>query len=80
MARQIPKIPISELVGHALVGAALSGFPALTALICNTELLSLIMNSAFPKLAVVAFVSSLCGVFAIGSAITGFMFSTFERR
>lgn len=79
MAQRIQKIPINELASHALVGAGLGAFLALTAMISNPNLLDLIASSQYPRLAVLAFVGVLTSAIAVGSTITGFIFSAIER-
>jgi hypothetical protein len=79
MAQRMAKTPVKELLGYAVTGAGLGLFLALTAMISNPALFKLIAGSQYPRLAMLVFAGALSSVIAVGSTITGFVFSAVER-
>lgn len=67
------------MVGHLLSGAGLGLFLALTTMVGNVSVLNLMINSPAPKLSVLFFAGTLSSIFAVGSAVTGFIFSSLDR-
>ena len=70
---------LAQLVGNLLMGAALGMFLALSVIVGHPDVLNMVVNSAFPGLAAWVFVGALSSMIAVGSAITGFIFSAVER-
>jgi hypothetical protein len=79
MSQRTSKTTLLELTEHALVGAGLGVFLAVTAMIGNPGLFALIANNASPRVTMLAFVGVLTSTIAIGSTITGFIFSRMEK-
>ena len=68
-----------ETTCHALIGAALGAFLAISAIVANEAMFSTIVASPSPKVAVAAFVGGASSLIAVGSAITGFILCAIER-
>lgn len=66
-----------ELVIHAAMGAGLGIFLSLM-LIINEDVFRAIINSSNPKTTILLFIGMFSSVLAVGSALTGLIFSAIE--
>ena len=80
MVKRTPTVPAVETICHALIGAGLGTFLALSAIVANEAIFNMIVISPSPKAVVAVFVGALSSLTAVGSAITGFIFCAIERN
>jgi hypothetical protein len=79
MAQPTPTVSIWELAGHASVGAGLGILLALILIAANPGLFNLITSSPSPKLTLLVVIGAPASTIAVGSTLTGFIFSAIER-
>jgi hypothetical protein len=78
VAKRPAEISIKQSACQALVGAGLGLFLALAVLAGNASIFHTLSSNSSPGL-VLIFAGVLSATIAVGSAITGFIFSALER-
>lgn len=74
-------VRIRDISGHAAMGATLGASLALTLLIADSRnIFAMIVNSAAPKLTMLAFLGIFATTFAVGAALTGLLFMAMEQE
>jgi hypothetical protein len=68
-----------EVLNHLCNGASLGLFLAISLIVGNSTILSTIMHSPYPRLAVLTFVAGVSCLIAVGSAISGFIMTASDK-
>ena len=72
-------VSVRDITGHLAMGAGLGTFLALTLLVADSRnIFAMIVNSATPELTMMAFLGIFATTFAVGSGLTGLLFTMME--
>ena len=79
MRATVKHVSPREVLTHVLNGVGLGVFLAISLIVANSTVLNTMVQSPYPRLAVLAFTGGVACFIAVGSAISGFILSALDK-